>query len=57
LGNLNAGAAKAIETKTKRILQTIHAMENHWDYGQMIRQEKRLKSKKLKAGVGVKNQF
>lgn len=30
-------AAKTIETQTKRIAMIIHALNNHWDYGSMIR--------------------
>ncbi len=30
-------AAKTIETQTKRIAMIIHALNNHWDYGNMIR--------------------
>jgi uncharacterized protein YdeI (YjbR/CyaY-like superfamily) len=30
-------SAKTIETKTKRIVQTINALSKQWDYGTMIR--------------------
>ncbi|MEO6583963.1 MAG: YdeI/OmpD-associated family protein [Ferruginibacter sp.] len=30
-------SAKTEATRTKRIAQTINALSNHWDYGQMIR--------------------
>lgn len=31
-------SAKTIETKTKRIVATMEAMRNGWDYGQMMRE-------------------
>lgn len=33
--------AKTLETKTRRILLTLRAMKMGWDYGQMIREDKK----------------
>ncbi|UBM57397.1 YdeI/OmpD-associated family protein [Marinilongibacter aquaticus] len=38
-------SAKTIETKTKRISQSLYGLANHMDYGQMIRHFKSLKNK------------